>query len=252
LLFSAPVDPLVFELARKFMPGPLTIVHRKSAIVPDIVTSGMENVAVRMPAHPVARKLIEVAGVPVAAPSANRFGQLSPTSYRHVAKQNMDIDYLVAGDDNEHLVGIESTVVLVENGRCTVLRPGIITALDITSALDIPVELSAHNHKVGSPGLLNSHYSPLKPLYFYDEKTLLPPGSGLILHSDIQHDVQAEKIIFTSHTGNLREVAAHLFTSLHEMEDDSNISQIFIAPVEENGIGVSIMDRLKKATFQYQ
>lgn len=252
LLFSAPVDPLVFELARKFMPGPLTIVYRKSAIVPDIVTSGMENVAVRMPAHPVARKLIEAAGVPVAAPSANRFGQLSPTSYLHVAKQNMDIDYLVAGDDNEHLVGIESTVVLVENGQCSVLRPGIITAQDISSALGIPVELADHNHKVGSPGLLNSHYSPLKPLHFYNDKALLPPGSGLILHNDIQPDVQAEKIIFTSHTGNLLEVAAHLFTSLHQMEDDNSITQIYIAPVEESGIGISIMDRLKKATFQYQ
>ncbi|MBP1676756.1 MAG: threonylcarbamoyl-AMP synthase [Bacteroidetes bacterium] len=252
-LFSNPVDPLVYTLASEFMPGPLTIVHRKSALVPELVTSGMENVAVRMPAHAIAHKLIKLSGVPVAAPSANLFGQLSPTSYKHVAKQQMDIDYLIAGDDAEHLVGIESTVVLVENGTCTILRPGVITAEDISQKLNINVTIASHNHKVGSPGLLNSHYSPRKPLYFYDDNQFeLPEGSGLILHTTALHEIKAAKIIYTSHTANLLEVAAHLFTCLHEMEDDTTVTQIYIAPVEEKGVGISVMDRLKKATYQYR
>jgi L-threonylcarbamoyladenylate synthase len=214
----------------------------------------MENVAVRMPSHPIANKLIKLAGVPIAAPSANKFGQLSPTSYKHVAKQKMKIDYLLAGDDIDSLVGIESTVVLVENNLCTILRPGIITLEDIQKAMpDARVEIAEHNHKINSPGLLNSHYSPLKPLYFLDKTAeTFPPNSGIILHSKNDKTFPAQKIIYTSETGDLIEIAASLFTSLHQMEDDIAVNQIYIEKVKEKGIGISIMDRLKKACFQYQ
>ena len=253
-LYAAPIEPLVFSLAEKFMPGPLTIVYKKSSIVPDLISSGLDTVAVRMPAHPLAHKLIALAGVPVAAPSANRFGQLSPTSYKHVAKQNMKIDYLIAGDAVDNLVGIESTVVMVENNCCTVLRPGIITVEDIAQVLpEIKVELAQHNNKISSPGLLNSHYSPLKPLFFVDDiMTELPENSGIILHNVNQNKKNAVKTIFTSESGDLLEVAANLFTSLHAMEDDDSVKQIYIERVSETGIGISIMDRLKKATYQYQ
>ncbi len=253
-LFAAPIEPLVFELAKHFMPGPLTIVYKKSAIVSDLISSGLDTVAVRMPAHPLAHKLIQLAGVPVAAPSANRFGQLSPTSYKHVAKQKMKIDYLLAGDDIDHLVGIESTVVMVENNRCTVLRPGIITAEDISKVLpDIRVEVAQHNDKISSPGLLNSHYSPLKPLFFLDKTlTELPADSGVILHKKQDIKLNACRVIYTSEQSNLIEIAANLFTSLHEMEDDPDVKQIYIERVIEKGIGISIMDRLKKATYQYR
>ena len=253
-LYASPIEPLVFSLAERFMPGPLTIVYKKSAIVPDLISSGLDTVAVRMPAHPLAHKLITLAGVPVAAPSANRFGQLSPTSYKHVAKQNMNIDYLIAGDAVDNLVGIESTVVMVENNCCTVLRPGVITVEDIAQSLpEIKVELAQHNNKISSPGLLNSHYSPTKPLFFLD-KTIseLPENSGIILHNVDQNKRNAVKAIFTSENGNLLEVAAHLFTSLHSMEDDDLVKQIYIERVQEAGIGISIMDRLKKATYQYR
>lgn len=253
-LFKAPIESLVFRLAEYFMPGPLTIVYKKSAIVPDLISSGLDTVAVRMPAHPLAHKLIQLAGVPVAAPSANRFGQLSPTSYKHVAKQKMKIDYLLAGDDLENLVGIESTVVMVENNSCIILRPGIITAEDLAKALpDIKIEIAEQNNKISSPGLLNSHYSPFKPLYFLNKDiTVLPENSGLILHRKHEDIWNAGKVIYTSETGNLIEIAANLFSSLHTMEDDDSVKQIYIEKVPEKGIGISIMDRLKKATFQYQ
>ena len=252
-LFANPIEPLVLELAKQFMPGPLTIVYKKSAIVPDLISSGLDTVAVRMPAHPLAHQLIKLAGVPVAAPSANKFGQLSPTSYKHVAKQKMKIDYLLAGDDENYMVGIESTVVLVENNICTILRPGVITAEDIIRKLpEIELHSAVHNDKISSPGLLDSHYSPNKPLYFVDNSiTVLPAGSGIILHNAKQNKRNAEVVIYTSEVGDLLETAANLFKSLHQMEDNHLVSKIFIEKVAEKGIGISVMDRLKKATFQY-
>ena len=253
LLFASPIEPLVMELAKQFMPGPLTIVYKKSAIVPDLISSGLDTVAVRMPAHPLAHQLIKLAGIPVAAPSANKFGQLSPTSYEHVAKQKMKIDYLLAGDDENNLVGIESTVVSVENNICTILRPGVITAEDIVRKIPgTKLHSAVRNDKILSPGLLDSHYSPNKPLYFVNDSMVeLPAGSGIILHNAKQNKRNAAVVFYTSENGNLLETAANLFKSLHQMEDNPAVSQIFIESVVEKGIGISIMDRLKKATFQY-
>lgn len=252
-LYSHPIDKGVYSLAEHFWPGPLTIVHKKSDLVPELVTSDLDAVAVRMPSHPVALKLIQLAGVPIAAPSANRFGQLSPTSYKHVAKQKMEIDYIVKCKDSDYkAVGIESTVVSIENNVCTILRPGIITAEDIQKVLPyFEIHTPGKNIKLVSPGLLKSHYSPLKPLYYYTDGTLLPEGSGLILHQKDPTKLYPSKTIFTSENGNLIEVAANLFSTLHKMEEDDDVKQIFIAKTTENGIGQAIMDRLNKATFQY-
>ena len=167
----------------------------------------------------------------------------------------MKIDYLVAGDDSTITVGIESTVVLVENGLCTILRPGVITAADIENALpEIKVETAQQNVKLSSPGLLNSHYSPRKPLYFIDNLAIdkLPNASGLILHEKNIINTNAVSVIYTSDNMNLLEVAANLFASLHQMEDNEIVKQIFITKVPEKGVGLSVMDRLKKATYQYQ
>lgn len=252
-LFAHPINEAVYKLAEQFWPGPLTIVHRKSALVPSIVTSDLDAVAVRMPSHPIAQKLIHEAGVPVAAPSANRFGQLSPTSYKHVAKQNMEIDYLIKGDEKTKAVGIESTVVAIENKTCTVLRPGVITAEDIKKCIpDYEVLTPGKNIKLVSPGLLQSHYSPLKPLYYLNDDTVLTENAGVILHKRENGKKYPGKTIFTSETGNLLEVAANLFSSLHLMEEDADVKAIYIARTTEEGIGRAIMDRLNKATFQYK
>ncbi|HLP04872.1 MAG TPA: L-threonylcarbamoyladenylate synthase [Paludibacter sp.] len=253
-LLAQPVNPLVFELAAKFWPGPLTLVQPKSAIVPALVTSDLDSVAVRMPSHPVALRLLQLAGIPVAAPSANKFGQLSPTSYKHVVKQNMPVDYVVAGDILDKVVGIESTVVSIDKDVCTILRPGVITSDDLKRAIPgLVVQVPGENIKLASPGLLKSHYSPLKPLYFRDKsRHVLPAGSGLIVHSAESGKFNAEKVICTSKDHNLLEIAANLFASLHSMEEDPDVKQIFIERIEEKGIGIAIMDRLKKATFQYK
>lgn len=253
-LFANPVNDAVYKLAEKFWPGPLTIVHRKSDLVPSIVTSDLDAVAVRMPSHPIAIELIRLSGVPIAAPSANRFGQLSPTSYRHVEKQKMEIDYIVMGDDVADAVGIESTVVAVEDGVCTILRPGVITPDDIKACLpDFEIRIPGKNVKLISPGLLQSHYSPLKPLFFLDDNTELADGSGVILHKLRDNlPTGSAAVVYTSKSGNLLEVAANLFAALHRMEEDENVSQIYIEPTTTEGIGRAIMDRLNKATFQYK
>lgn len=250
-LYKLPVNKMVFALAEKFWPGPLTIVHQKNNNISGIVTADLNTVAVRMPAHPVALALLNACACPLAAPSANKFGLLSPTRYEHVAKQDMDIDYILKGDVG--ILGIESTVVLVENEDCIILRPGIITWEEIKKIIpQVKLSVNSMNKNLPSPGLLKSHYSPKKPLYFLNsDQHLFSNKTGLILHSKSLNEVVAGKIIYTSTSRNLVEVAANIFTALHEMEDDNQIEEILIEKVDENGIGIAIMDRLEKACYQY-
>lgn len=250
-IFELPINNLVYVLAKKFWPGPLTIVHRKNQNISGIVTADLDTVAVRMPSHAIAHALIHAAGCPIAAPSANKFGQLSPTRHEHVAKQNMPLDYILEGEDVLH--GIESTVVYVDNNDCTILRPGVITLEHIKEVIpQAKYSDKKKNENLPSPGLLESHYSPKKPLYFLkNDTTVFSDKTGIILHSEKQPSIEAGKIIYTSMSNNLVEVAANMFTALHQMEDDSTIETIFIEPVAENGLGIAIMDRLKKACYRY-
>lgn len=251
-LITGKLEENVKLLARKFWPGPLTIVLPKSELVPDIVTSGLPTVGIRMPDNAVALELITKAGCPVAAPSANKFGKLSPTTAWHVRKQLPDADYILDGGKTS--VGIESTIVSVEGNVCTLLRPGKITINDIEHALPgMFVFNTPKTGKIVAPGLLKSHYSPKKPLYILTEIAKeLPDKSGLILHNSEKSDLIATRIILTSQSGNLLDVASNLFSAIHSMEDDPGITQIFINPVPEIGIGVAIMDRINKAAYQYK
>lgn len=252
-LFSNNISDMVYALASAFWPGPLTIVHPKLASVPDIVTAGLNTVAVRMPSHPVAKELIRLANTPIAAPSANRFGQLSPTRPEHVMKQLNDIEYLLVGDSE--MVGVESTVVSIQDGHCTLLRPGAISLADIQKVVPCSHYMSDRSEKkLHAPGLLKSHYSPTKPLYVLEKDIIstLPANSGLILHRERNSPANCSRVIHTSQNQNYTEVAANLFTALHHMEDDPFVTQIFIEPVEETGLGLAIMDRINKAAYRYQ
>jgi len=250
-LYDSTIDDSVYVLAKAFWPGPLTIVHPKSARVPDIVTAGLNTVAVRMPSHPIALALIHSAKTPIAAPSANRFGQLSPTLPEHVQKQLTDVAYLL--ENKYKMVGVESTVVSIENGKCTLLRPGAISLSEIQKIIPCEtINKESTNDKLHAPGLLNSHYSPNKPLYILTENVeSIPDNAGLILHKNTEISTNASRVIFTSQKANPTEIAANLFIALHAMEDDTTVSQIFIESVEETGLGVAIMDRIKKASFRY-
>ncbi len=251
LLTAGPV-PGAQELSMRFWPGPLTIILPKSRHVPDIVTSGLSTVGIRMPDHEIALQLIREAGCPIAAPSANKFGKLSPVTAAHVRKQLPQIDYILDGGITR--VGIESTIVSIEGNVCTLLRPGIITLAEIREVLSSDFVINTYKtEKMISPGLLKSHYSPLKPLFFIENlKPSLPPGSGLIVHERKKSFPSCDKLILTSENYNYREIAANLFSALHAMEDDNRVKQIFIEPVRETGLGTAIMDRLKRAAYQYQ
>ena len=250
-LFEKPINEKVFALADAFLPGALTIVHRKKSTVPDIITSGLPSVAVRMPSHPIAREVIRLSGTAIAAPSANLFGQLSPTKARHVAKQGMDIDYILDGGDADF--GIESTVVSIHDDLVRLLRPGAISIEQLRTVVPEIVPASeAKEQKMESPGLLKSHYSPRKPLYILSENdTSLPQNAGLIALSPDSLNFTAPKTIYLSEKGDLLQAAANLFSALHAMEENDAVSEIYVQPVPETGIGTAVMDRLRKAAYQY-
>lgn len=253
-LFLGPIDPRVYKLAEAFWPGPLTIVHNKQPQVPDLVTSGLSTVAVRMPSHPMALELIRQSGKAVAAPSANRFGCLSPTKAEHVIKQLKTIDYVL--DGGATTIGVESTVVSVSEAGVKILRHGAITREAIANVVDVVDEKAKVDTKgLPAPGMIKSHYSPLKPLYVLKEgiPATLPAGSGIIVNDAREMPLLPEvKSMALSQNGDINEMAVNLFASLHAMEDDDQIREIYIQPVEEKGIGRAIMDRLRKASYNYQ
>lgn len=243
-------DHRVQQLAARFWPGPLTIILPKSNLIPDIVTSGLSTVGIRMPANPIARELIRVAGCPVAAPSANKFGQLSPTLASHVAKQLPDVDYIL--DGGQSAVGIESTIISLNDQGFEILRHGVITKEEIEQLIPyhaLPVEEKTN---IVSPGMLKSHYSPEKPLYIIGSDYTAPADRsrvGLLSYrgDDISGYTQIETL---SSTGDLKTCAVNLFAAIHRLEE-SDVDFIVAEPVPEQGIGIAVMDKLRKAAYRY-
>ncbi len=244
-------DERVYQLAELFWPGPLTMILPKSSIVPDIVTSGLETVGIRMPGHPIAQELIRLAGCPIAAPSANKFGQLSPTKAHHVQKQLPDVDYLLDGGQSD--VGIESTIIRLNNKGFEILRHGIITKEEIEKVLPYHALSEEEQNNIVSPGMLKSHYSPGKPIYIQSEKTIQHTDrskAGILSFcgSDITGYQQVEIL---SPEKDLKTAAVNLFAAIHRLED-SDVSYIIAEQVPETGIGIAIMDKLRKAAYRYE
>ncbi|MBM4000758.1 MAG: threonylcarbamoyl-AMP synthase [Planctomycetes bacterium] len=247
----ARIPDSALALMRAFWPGPLTLVLPKSDRVPDLVTAGLATVAVRLPAHPVAHALIERAGVPIAAPSANRFGGISPTTAAHVrAAFGASLRWVL--DAGPCPVGVESTVVAVdaETGRCVLLRAGGIALESLRAVRDVDIP-SSPLHRIASPGQLDRHYAPSTPL---DLLGAAPePGSnervGLLAwrRPDSNEGYAAVEIL--SETGDLREAAAALFAAMHRL-DALGLDRIVAIPVPETGLGLAIMDRLRRASHR--
>jgi len=240
-------DERVYKLAQKFWPGPLTIVLPKSKIVPDIVTSGLPTVGIRMPNNEIALELIRKSRCPIAAPSANKFGKISPTNVQHV-KKLANVDFILDGGKTQ--VGIESTIISLNSKGFEILRPGIITREEIESILPYFSE-NTYQNIIGAPGMLKSHYSPSKPLYFLNEfalRNLDRDKAGLLSFSG--NDTEAYKtVIRLTYTQDLKEYAVNLFEAMHNLEE-SDVKFIVVEPVPESGIGIAIMDRLKKAAYR--
>lgn len=242
-------DERVYTLAEKFWPGPLTIVLPKSRIVPDIITSGLDTVGIRMPNNSIALDLIKYAECPIAAPSANKFGRISPTRAEHVKKQLPGIDYILDGGSTS--VGIESTVITIHQDGFVILRQGIITKEELETVLPNS-ELSAKkNEIISSPGHIKSHYSPNKPLYILGENSKeLKTKNAAFLSFGTKPSSEFKLVEYLSSSANLHEAAVNLFEKLHFLED-SDIDFIIVEPVPERGIGIAIMDRLRKAAYRY-
>ena len=243
------VEPKSLKLMERFWPGPLTIVLEKKDIVPDIVTSGFATVAVRMPVHPAARELIRVAGTPIAAPSANRFGCLSPTTAEHVYDQLGDaVDIILDGGPCS--IGIESTIIKLTNNRVYLLRPGGIAPEEIEEFTGETLLTEHPKEKPEVPGQLPYHYSPEKQVILTDKITRIEERCGYLffMKPDFSYPESSSRIL--SVKGDLKEAAANLFSHLHWL-DMLDIDKIYAERVEGAGLGVAIMDRLKKASMKY-
>lgn len=241
------VDERAEKLMEKFWPGPLTLALPKSDIVPDIVTAGLSTVAIRMPSHPVALSLIKEAQTPIAAPSANPFGYLSPTSAEHVKEQLGNKIELIL-DGGRCPVGVESTVISLAEKKPLLLRPGGVALEEIENIVG-KVEIAHHaSARPQSPGQLSRHYSPRTPIEILTGKgeregkkvgllVFTPPASR-------QGDYEVVEVL--SSEGDLVEAAANLFLCLHRL-DRKGLDVIYAEPVPEVGLGRAIMDRLRKA-----
>lgn len=243
-------DPRVALLAERFWPGPLTIVLPKSDLVPDLVTSGLGTVGIRMPNHPIALELIRSSGCPLAAPSANKFGQLSPTRARHVEKQLPDVDFLLDGGSTT--VGIESTIISLNTEGFEILRHGVITREEIEDLIPYHALPASEKDNIVSPGMLKSHYSPNKPLYILavgEQPTRPTDRAGLLSYSG-RHTEGYKLVEMLAENGDLKTCAVNLFAAIHRLEE-SDVELIYAEAVPETGIGIAIMDKLRKAAYRY-
>lgn len=278
----AEVCETASRLAEHFWPGPLTLVLPRRALVPDIVTAGQETVAVRMSAHPVFQAVLQAYGKPVAAPSANRFGRISPTSAEDVvAELGGRIPLVLDGGPCAH--GVESTIVLVRGGELHILRHGPVTAEDLARFGTVRGCVAG----ISAPGGLASHYAPRTPLVIGeadaapvlvggrcsvsahvfprseigDGTAAVPPASPTPVPPGdlLMHDLPAVGLLswrsagdgfrhveHLSKSGDLREAAANLYGAMRRL-DAAGLDLIIAEPVPESGLGAAIMERLRKA-----
>jgi len=242
---------LILKLADTFWPGPFTMVLPKCELVPDIVTAGLDTVAVRLSAHPVFAEIVGELDEPLAAPSANRFGRVSPTTARHVLDElDGRIPLIVDAGRTEH--GIESTIVAIRDSKIAILRRGPITHEQLSEFADIvSVTLT---QRISAPGQLPSHYMPTTPLRLIDSAEAFPPQKnwrvGLLAWGGAFRRPQAFATVRNlSDRGDLREAAANLFRYLREL-DALGLDLIVVERVPSRELGAAIMDRLERASHQ--
>ncbi len=258
-------------LMKKFWPGPLTIILPKGNRIPLEVTSNQNTVGIRCPNHPLFQSVLHQLSFPLAAPSANRFGRISPTQALHVKKE---LDGRIAGilDGGSCSVGVESTIIKITDEGATLLRPGKLSASEIESVLGLPVAsapslMQTLVENSLTPGMLDEHYAPRKPLYLLPTsfehkealevlaqfpKSIEPHAAFLSMsgfHSTFPKKNNQE-FRTLSITHSYEEMAQKLFSTLRELDENENVSVIFsdIPTNIQEGLGASIFDRLKRAS----
>jgi L-threonylcarbamoyladenylate synthase len=242
---------LILKLAETFWPGAFTMVLPRCEIVPEMVTAGLDTVAVRISAHPVFGEIIRAFGAPLAAPSANRFGRISPTIAQHVHDElDGRIPLIVDAGPTTH--GIESTIVAVRGGKIDILRRGPITEEQLTN-FGAKIDIVTSSQKISAPGQLPTHYAPKTPLQLIDDlKSFSADKSkrvGLLAWNPIESKNNFVAACRLSERGDVREGAANLFRYLREL-DALDLDLIVAERVPETGLGAAIMDRLRRGAHR--
>jgi L-threonylcarbamoyladenylate synthase len=235
------------DLAHAFWPGPLTLVlpKRASGGLSDLISAGLDTVAIRVPGHPVALDILKAAGCPIAAPSANLSGRISPTCAAHVVDGlNRRVHMIV--DGGPCAVGLESTVLSLIDDRPIILRPGAVTAEQISACLGLPVEQAVNlspsvdeETPLHSPGMLSSHYAPDALMRL--NATDVRDGEVLLGFGEVQ-----DAVLNLSPSGDLKEAAVNMFAMLRLL-DSRGVGTIAVSPIPDQGLGCAINDRLRRA-----
>jgi len=244
--------PILEKLADYFWPGPLTLLLNKSLLVPEIITAGLDRVGIRVPAQPLVQELLQSLSFPLAAPSANLYGMISPTQATHVHTQLQGkIPYILDGGACEN--GIESTIVGLENEQIIVFRLGGISVEQLSNVIGYFPKIK--NHSENQPltsGMVKHHYAPntpfayLKDDFVFEENT----NDGFILFQDNHPEIPVAQKYILSETGDLKEAAQKLYAAMHFM-DQKNYTKLYIERFEEYGLGISMNDRLYRATKKF-
>jgi L-threonylcarbamoyladenylate synthase len=246
-------NPAALKLARKFWPGALTMVLPKTGAIPDEATAGLPSVAVRMPSHPLFRRLIALSGVPIAAPSANPFGYVSPTTARHVSKSlGKMVRHILDGGPSA--IGLESTIVDLRNpDKPIVLRPGAVTRAEISRALGVPV--ARHQKSRGgsgariAPGQMPRHYSPQTPVVLHariSPSAVRKNPDEAWLFISRPAGVRGKNVFWLDAVGDIRHAARRLFAMLREL-DEGAFRRIHVERPVGGGLAEALQDRLARA-----
>lgn len=250
--YLAEIPDAAYNLANRYWPGPLTILLPRKTSIPDLVTSGLDRVAIRVPNHPLSLSLLQALPFPLAAPSANPFGYISPTTAAHVNDQlGEKIAYIL--DGGPCAVGIESTIIGFENEEMIVYRLGGMSLEELREeypGLKVMKHSTSNPH---APGMLKSHYAPRKKVYFGDLDELLSKlgkeNAATITLSTKVVGIDDNLQVQLSPTGNLTEAASQLFAALRYL-DNSSAQFIIAETMPDIGLGRAINDRLNRASAQ--
>jgi L-threonylcarbamoyladenylate synthase len=248
------IPSIAYELAKVFWPGPLTLILKKQPHIPDLVTANQETVAVRVPNHPLALQLLNQLDFPLVAPSANPFTNISPTSAEHVEnyfgnKINMVLD------GGECTAGIESTIIGFDNNKVIVYRLGALALEELEKVTGSVTLLNKKDKKPIAPGMLLKHYAPKtdfiltrnvqEELDWYSDKKI-----GLLLFNSYLHQYNIKNQIVLSEESDLNLAASNLYNAMHQL-DKMNLDLIIAERLPEYGLGISINDRLERASKQH-
>ncbi len=249
--WAQQIPEYAITLARTFWPGPMTLILPRTNLAKDFITGGQENVGIRVPSHPVALSLLKEfethGGLGVAAPSANRFGKVSPTSAQDVQEELLQ--YLMPGDlildGGPCQIGIESTIIDCTKPTPQILRPGGVTKEQIEELinLDLNQKMITHSDDVKAPGLLESHYAPTAKVFLSGTPQA---GDGFLALSNIETPVGAIRLATPISDA---EFARQLYSAFR-LADSKKLERIFVVPLKNEGIAVAINNRLSKAAHQ--